>query len=60
MYFLLVKGFYPNRLGHIAGSDQVIRQQLAELGPISKAEVRVSLIVIFMAFCWILREPLKL
>ena len=59
MYFLLVKGFYPNRLGHIAGSDQVIRQQLAELGPISKAEIRVSLIVVFTALCWILREPLN-
>lgn len=59
MYLLLVKGFYPNRLGHIAGSDKVIRQQLAELGPISKAEVRVSLIVVFTALCWILREPLN-
>lgn len=59
MYLLLVKGFYPNRLGNIAGSDQVIRQQLAELGPISKAEVRVSLIVIFTALCWILRGPLN-
>ena len=59
MYLLLVKGFYPNRLGQIAGSDQVIRQQLAELGPITKAEVRVSMIVVFTALCWILREPLN-
>jgi len=59
MYLLLVKWIYPNRLGYIAGSDQVIRQQLAALGPISKAEVRVTLVVVLTAFCWILREPLN-
>jgi len=60
MYVFLVRVLYPNRLGQIAGSDQVIQDQLRDLGPISKAEVRVSLVLVGTALCWILREPLNL
>ncbi|MEX0883776.1 MAG: DASS family sodium-coupled anion symporter [Cyclobacteriaceae bacterium] len=59
MYFLIVKVFYPNGMGQIAGSDLIIRQQLKNLGPIRKAEIRTSVVLIFTALCWILREPLN-
>jgi sodium-dependent dicarboxylate transporter 2/3/5 len=57
---VMVGFMYPNRLGRIGGSEQVIRRQLAELGSISRAEVRVSLVLLATALCWILREPLNL
>ncbi|WP_209329072.1 SLC13 family permease [Lunatimonas salinarum] len=60
MYVFLVRVLYPNGLGQIAGSDHVIQEQLRNLGPISKAEVRVSLVLVATALCWILREPLNL
>ena len=59
MYLLLVKLFYPSRLGNIAGSSEVINSQLQQLGPISTAEIRTSAILIFTAICWIFREPLN-
>ncbi|WP_232834959.1 SLC13 family permease [Pleomorphovibrio marinus] len=59
MYLFLVKFLYPSRLGNIAGSAQVIEEQLKQLGPVSPAEIRTSAILIFTASCWILREPLN-
>ncbi|KEO74388.1 SLC13 family permease [Anditalea andensis] len=59
MYGLLVYVLYPNRMAAIAGSDQLIKSQLAELGPMGNAEIRVSLIVMATALGWILRSPIN-
>lgn len=59
MYYLLVRVLYPNGLGHIGGSAQVIQQQLAELGPVQSGEIRTTTVLVFTAICWILREPLN-
>jgi len=59
MYGLLVFILYPNRMSPIAGSDRLIQSQLKELGPMGKAEVRVSLIVLATAMSWILRSPIN-
>jgi len=59
MYALLVYILYPNRMAPIAGSDQLISSQLKELGPMGKAEIRVSIIVLVTALGWILRSPIN-
>jgi solute carrier family 13 (sodium-dependent dicarboxylate transporter), member 2/3/5 len=59
MYGLLVFVLYPNRMAPIAGSEQLINSQLNELGPMGKAETRVSIIVLFTALGWILRSPIN-
>jgi len=59
MYGLLVFVLYPNRMAPIAGSEQLISSQLNELGPMGKAETRVSIIVLFTALGWILRSPIN-
>jgi len=59
MYGLLVFILYPNKMAPIAGSDQLIKSQLTELGPMGKAEMRVSFIVLATALGWILRSPIN-
>lgn len=59
MYSLLVYILYPNKMAPIAGSDQLIKSQLSELGKMGKAEIRVSLIVLVTASGWILRTPIN-
>jgi len=59
-YILLVKVFYPNRLGNIQSSGQVIQSELDKLGPLSKGEKVVLGIFLTTATCWILRSQLNL
>ncbi|HSJ69555.1 MAG TPA: DASS family sodium-coupled anion symporter [Anditalea sp.] len=59
MYSLLVFILYPNKMAPIAGSDILIKKQLSELGPMGKAEIRVSIIVLITAGGWILRTPIN-
>lgn len=59
MYGLLVYLLYPNKMAPIAGSDKLIKSQLKELGPMGKAEIRVSFIVLATALGWILRSPIN-
>ena len=58
-YILLVKWFYPNNLGHLEGSEEVIRKELTQMGPISKPEKRVLVIFILTALGWILLQPIN-
>jgi sodium-dependent dicarboxylate transporter 2/3/5 len=58
-YFLLVKWFYPNNLGHLEGSEEIIKKELKDMGPISKAEKRVLIIFVLTATGWILLQPIN-
>lgn len=58
-YLLLVKWFFPNKLGHLEGSEDIIRKELMAMGPISKAEKRVLVIFIATALGWILLQPIN-
>ncbi len=58
-YFMLVHWFYPNQLGHLEGSEEIIRRELKAMGPISKPEKRVLIIFIATAVGWIMLQPIN-
>lgn len=58
-YFMLVHWFYPNKLGHLEGSEEVIRRELEMMGPISKPEKRVLAIFLATALGWIMLQPIN-
>ena len=58
-YYMLVKWFYPNQLGHLKGSEEIIRRELSAMGPISKPEKRVLVIFVLTALGWILLQPIN-
>ena len=58
-YFMLVHWFYPNNLGRLEGSDEIIRRELKNMGPISKPEKRVLAIFTATALGWILLQPIN-
>jgi len=58
-YFFLVKLLYPNRLGNFEGAQQVIKEELAKLGKINKAERIVLVLFLTTAFFWIFKNSLN-
>lgn len=54
-YFLITRVFYPNQLGNMSKSSQVIDEELNKLGTISKNEKRILIVFIATAFLWIFR-----
>lgn len=58
-YYMLVHWFYPNQLGHLEGSEEVIRNELHHMGPISRPEKRVLIIFIATALGWIMLQPIN-
>mgnify|MGYP006395555791 CR=1 FL=1 len=58
-YFLLVKVFYPNRLGNLSSSANVIDSELKKLGPMSRGERLVLTLFLLTALAWILRSSLN-
>ncbi|WP_439481876.1 SLC13 family permease [Cyclobacterium plantarum] len=59
MFVLLVKILYPSRLGNLAGSAEVIQEQLHALGPVRSAETRTAGVLILTALLWIFRNPIN-
>ncbi|MEM1318913.1 MAG: DASS family sodium-coupled anion symporter, partial [Bacteroidota bacterium] len=57
-YFVIVKIFYPNGLGQLQ-ADGLIEQELAKLGPMSRAEKVVLSIFLLTALLWMLRSSLN-
>lgn len=55
-YFILVKLIYPNRLGRIEGSAQLIDSKLNELGKITTQEKKVLWVFVITTVCWISRS----
>jgi len=58
-YFILVHWFYPNKLGHLEGSEEIIRRELERMGPMSKPEKRVLVIFLATALGWIMLQPIN-
>ncbi|MGK0365346.1 MAG: sodium-dependent dicarboxylate transporter 2/3/5 [Saprospiraceae bacterium] len=58
-YFVLVKWFYPNNLGQLKSSDDLILNELKKLGKMSKGEKVVSFIFALTALSWIFRTNLN-
>lgn len=58
-YLFLVKILYPNRLGNFEGAQQVIKEELAKLGKINKAERIVLALFLTTAFFWIFKNTLN-
>ena len=58
-YFVLVKWFYPNHLGQLKASDDLILNEIEKLGKMSKGEKIVSFIFALTALSWIFRTNLN-
>ena len=59
MYFLLTRVLFPNRIGQMGNSAELIDARLKSLGNPSKAEKLVTLIFLLTAAAWILRQPIN-
>lgn len=60
LYLVMVKWLFPNRIKSDHATKQLIGTELAKLGPMSKAEVRVLIIFMVTALLWIFRGFIKL
>lgn len=58
-YFMITRVFYPNGLGTIGASGNIIQSELDKLGKISKAEKVVLVIFLLTALSWMLRSYLN-
>lgn len=58
-YLLSIKIMFPNTLGIISGSSDIIENEMKKLGVFSVQEKRVLSIFIFTALLWILREQIN-
>lgn len=58
-YFVLVKWFYPNNIGEMKSSENIIQAELQKLGKMSKDEKVVTVIFILTALAWVLRSSLN-
>jgi len=58
-YFFIVKVFYPNRLGNLQSSGNVIQSELDKLGKMSRGEKVVLTIFLLTAVAWMLRGAIN-
>jgi sodium-dependent dicarboxylate transporter 2/3/5 len=56
LYWVMVKWLFPNRIKSDLATRQLIRNELAELGPVSINEKRVLVIFISTALLWITKD----
>ncbi|MGV3527618.1 MAG: SLC13 family permease [Flavisolibacter sp.] len=56
LYWVMVKWLYPNRMRSDASTTNMIRDEIAALGPYSVAEKRVMLIFSATALLWITKD----
>ncbi|GAA0720410.1 DASS family sodium-coupled anion symporter [Aquimarina litoralis] len=59
IYFVIVKWIYPNRISNFSSSRNVIDEELAKLGKITKTEKRVLTIFSAVIFLWISRTTIN-
>lgn len=60
VYLLLTRVLFPNRLGHIKGSDEIIQTQLNKLGKMSKEEKLVTIVFLLTACGWIFKKYINI
>jgi sodium-dependent dicarboxylate transporter 2/3/5 len=56
LYWVMVKWLFPNRIKSDFATKQLIKDELAALGPVSKNEKRVLVIFISTALLWITKD----
>lgn len=56
LYWVMVKWLFPNRIQSDASTQQLIKHEIHELGPIAKSETRVLIVFICTAVLWITRD----
>ncbi|HEY0678615.1 MAG TPA: DASS family sodium-coupled anion symporter [Chitinophagaceae bacterium] len=59
LYFVMVKGLYPNRIKSSLATRDVITEELRQMGPLSVSEKRVLIIFCSTAFLWITKDILN-
>lgn len=59
-YFILVKIVYPNHLGELKTSGNVIQKELDKLGEMSRGEKVVLAVFIATAIAWMLRSQINI
>lgn len=57
--WLVLLVIYPNRMGRIAGAEDIISYELQKLGRWSRGEVLVAIIFSSTALLWMLRTPIN-
>jgi sodium-dependent dicarboxylate transporter 2/3/5 len=56
LYWVMVKWLFPSRIKSDTATRQLIKDELAELGPMSVNEKRVLVVFICTAFLWIFKD----
>lgn len=57
-WVVLTRIIFPIRIEHIEGGRELIRKELREMGPTSRAEWTVLAVFLSTATAWVLREPI--
>jgi sodium-dependent dicarboxylate transporter 2/3/5 len=58
-FLMLTRLTFPVTLRELPGGSNVIREEAAKLGPMSREEISVALVFALTATLWILRQPLQ-
>jgi solute carrier family 13 (sodium-dependent dicarboxylate transporter), member 2/3/5 len=58
-WILITRWLYPPEIESIPGGAEIIRNELAELGPLGRGERNVLVVFVTMASLWIFRAPLQ-
>jgi sodium-dependent dicarboxylate transporter 2/3/5 len=58
-YFLVTKIIFPNNLKKVEGSETLIANRLAKLGPVKRSEKLVLVIFSITAFFWMFQQPIN-
>lgn len=56
LYFVMTKWLYPSHIISVASSDELLKKQLKDLGPMTTSEKRVLVIFLITACLWIFRS----
>ena len=59
-WFYLTHIAYPSEMDHLPGGRELINRQIRELGPVSKAEIRISIVLVLVAGLWIINGLLDI
>lgn len=58
-WLVLTKWAYPFNLSDTPVARNMLRDELAEMGPMGRPEKRVALLFLLIALCWVMRVPLQ-
>lgn len=58
-WLTLTRAIYPSKIDEISGGKQVIHDELAGLGKMSRGEWTVAVVFLVTALLWVFRQPLS-